>query len=154
MKQLPEHIGFDLDNSDHLSAVGTVDFPYEQVFNDLDEGLGFIHKTPPPARELTGELFRNLATGCFKAQQLRPAMVKFIAIIAGLRPDLLADRTGGDLANELGVSRQALTRQSLRFQDAWRIKFARSRSKAGREHMARSRRGGPNHNFGQHQTPR
>ena len=151
-RQMPEHVAFDFDNAEHHQAIGTTEFDYEQVFNDLDEGLDFIHKTPPTAREQAAELFRSLATWCFRGQRLRPAMTKFVAIISGLRPDLLADRTGGDLARELGITKQALTRQSLRFQDAWHIKFARSRSKEGRARMATARRGGPNRNLGQHQT--
>jgi hypothetical protein len=73
-------------------------------------------------------------------------VVKFVTIISGLRPELLGDRPGIDLAAELGISKQALTRQSLRFQDAFNIKFSRSRSKDQRERMAAARRGGPNRN--------
>jgi hypothetical protein len=125
----------------------TTDFDCEQVFSDLDEPLALIRKASPSARKEAAELFRALAAWCFSGHcQLHPAVVKFVAIISGLRPDLLGDRPGIDLAAELGVSKQALTRQSLRFQDAFNIKFSRSRSKDQRERMAAARRGGPNRN--------
>ena len=139
MHQHQEHTAFDPETH---GAIQTVDFN----FDDVDEALGYIHHSPPSAREQAAELFRNLATWCFRGQQLRPGLVKLIAVISGLRPDLLDNRTEPDLARELGVTKQALSRQSLKFQDAWRIKFARSRSKEGREHMAAARRGGPNRN--------
>jgi hypothetical protein len=139
------HVAFDLDDPEHHQAVGVTSFDFDAV----DEALGFIHKARPSAREEAAELFRNLATWCFVGNRpLRCGMVKFIAIIAGLRPELLQDRSGQDLAAELGVTKQSLAHQSLLFSDAWGIKFARSRSKEGREHMRNSRLGGPCRNRG------
>ena len=131
---------------DH-EAVMTTDFDCEQVFHDIDEPLNLIRKARPSSRKEAAELFRVLATWCFPGRgRLHPAVVKFVTIISGLRPELLGDRPGIDLAAELGISKQALTRQSLRFQDAFNIKFSRSRSKDQRERMAAARRGGPNRN--------
>jgi hypothetical protein len=125
--------------------VEAVDFDFDAV----DEALGLIHRTPPQAREQAAELFRALTAWCFKdGRPLRSAMVKWIAIISGLRPDLLENRSGRELAEELGVSKQALTHQSVRFSDAWQIQFARGRLKESRERMAAARRGGPNRNTG------
>ena len=128
-------------------AVMTENFDYEKVYDDLDGPLKLIRQASPSARKEVAELFRVLATWCFPGRgRLHPAVVKFISIVAGLRPELLGDRSGADLALELGVTKQALTRQSLRFQDAFNIKFSRSRSKDQRGRMAAARRGGPNRN--------
>jgi hypothetical protein len=138
------HVGFDADNLEN-HAVCVTNFDFDAV----DEALGFIHQAPPPVREQAAELFRALASWCFRGNRpLRCGMVKFVAIVAGLRPEILQDRSGQDLSTELGITKQALTHQSLRFADAWGFHFARSRSKEGRERMAAARRGGPNRNLG------
>lgn len=128
-------------------ADGEIVESVEFDFDGIDEALGFIHRTPPQAREQAAELFRNLTAWCFTdGQPLRAALVKWIAIVSGLRPDLLENRSGRELAAELGVTKQALSRQAIRFCDAWQIQFARCRLKESRERMAAARRGGPNRN--------
>ena len=74
-------------------------------------------------------------------------MVRFVAIVSGLRPDLLKNMNGEKLGRQLGVTKQAITHQAVRFEDAWHVKFARGRSAEGRRHMAAARRGGPNQNI-------
>jgi hypothetical protein len=139
------HVGFDADNPEHNQAVCVTNFDFDAV----DEALGLIHQAPPPVREEAAELFRALASWCFRGNRpLRSGMVKFVAIVAGLRPELLQDRSGQDLATELNITKQALAHQSLRFSDAFGFHFARSRSKEGRERMAAARRGGANRNHG------
>jgi hypothetical protein len=143
MKQLDPHVGFD-ENHD---AIQVTPFPYD----DIDEALGFIHQSPPTARQEAAELFRQLATWCFRGNKpLRVATAKFAAIAGGLRPDLLGDRTLEEIAIELGCTKQNLSHQSSKFTEAFGIRFARCRSKEARAHMARARIGGPNRNI-QHQ---
>jgi hypothetical protein len=137
------HVGFD---ESHHQYVGTTDFP----FDEIDQALGFVHESPPAAREQAAELFRTLATWCFSgSKSLRASMVKFVAIAAGIRPDLLDNRSLRELASELGCTKQNLAHQAVKFSDAWGTKFARSRSKEGRQRMAAARRGGPCRNHGQ-----
>jgi hypothetical protein len=143
---MPEHIGF---SEDHHELVGTTDFD----FGAVDEALGFIHESRPAARQEAAELFRQLAAWCFRGDKpLRAAAVRFVAIVSGLRPDLVGDRTMKEIASEFGITKQAMSAQSAKFSDAFGIKFARCRSKEAREHMARARIGGPNRNIQSHQT--
>jgi hypothetical protein len=148
MKPQPfEHVAFDSDNHEHATAIGTTDFDFEQVFADLDEPLKAIRKARPSARQEAAELFRQLATWCFQGgKPLRVATMKFAVIIGGLRADLLGSRTMTEVAIELGCTKQNLAHQSVKFEDAFGIKFSRCRSKEAREHMATARRGGPNRN--------
>jgi len=141
----PEHVAWDVVEHE---AVATTDFDFDGV----DEALGFIHQAPPPARREAAELLRRLATWCFTGHGLRPAMVKLVAIFGGLRPDLLQDRSGQDLARELGVSKAAISKQTVRFEDAFQMKFARGRSKEARRNMAAARIGGPCRNPPKHET--
>lgn len=148
------HVALDPDDPEHRRAVGVTDFPYEQVFNDLDEVAGAIAETPPTPRAQAGELLRQILTWCCGAngtRSLRSATVRFVALTSGLRPEILRDRTGGDLARELGITKQALSAQAVKFEDAFKIKFARCRSKEARTRMARARVGGLNHNLGANQ---
>jgi hypothetical protein len=140
MKMLDEHVGFD----DHHQLIRTTDFS----FNDVDAALGFIHQSPPEARELAAEMFRQIMDWCFRSNRsLRVATAKFSVIAGGLRPNLLGDRTMDQIASELGVTKQLLSHYSLKFSDAFQLKFARSRSAEAREHMATARRGGPARNI-------
>jgi hypothetical protein len=139
---MPEHIGFSVEEH---GAIQTVDFDFEAV----DEALGFVRKARPTARQEAGELFRELANWCFGGKRsVRGALVKFVAICAGLRPELLDDRNGKDLAKEIGCTKQALSHQAVRFENAFQIKFARARSVEARRHMRERRLGGINHYLG------
>ena len=138
-----EHVAFDSDNHEHATAIGTCDFDFEAV----DQALGFIRKARPSARQEAAELFRQLATWCFQGDKpLRVAAMKFSVIASGLRPELLGDRTMGEIATEFNCTKQNLAHQAAKFQDAFGIKFARCRSKEAREHMRKARIGGPNRN--------
>ena len=135
-----EHQAFEDGTSEKVS---TVEFDYESV----DVALGFISETPKEARAMAAELCGQLLAWCFgRHYNPHAAMVRFVAAAGGLRPDLQQNLSFEKLADALGVTKQALCHQSRRFQAAWGIKFSRSRSKVGREHMAAARLGGPNRN--------
>ena len=146
MHPLPESVAF---SEDHHALIGSEEFPWETVFSDLDEPLKAIREARPLARQEAAELFRELMTWCFSGNRsLRTALVKFVAIVSGIRPELLADRNGKSLSEELHVSKQALSHQAVAFENAWNVKFSRCRSKEAREHMRKARLGGRNHNLG------
>lgn len=144
-----EHVALDFDSHEHVQAIGTCDPPWEQIFSDLDEPLKAIAETPPAAREQAGELLRQLFTWCCGPDGQRPlrsSTVRFIVLVSGLRPDVLANRTGRSLAAELHISKQALSAQACKFEDAFGFRFGRCRSPQARKNMAEARRGGVNHN--------
>jgi hypothetical protein len=139
------HAGWEDDDEHKL--VPTIEFN----FDDVDAALGIIHAAPRDARTQAAELFRQLLIWCFAGNPLlRTALVKFTTIAAGLRPEILDDRTMTELAMEIGVTKQAMSKQATNFSDAFGIKFGRGRSKESRARMADARRGGPPRNFGTH----
>jgi len=140
MRQEQEHVAYDA--ATH-SSIHTVDFNFDAV----DEALGYIEQAPPSAREEAALLFRRLASWCFADKRpLKSSMVRLMAIFAGLRPELLDNRSGRELADELQISKQALAHQAVRFADAFQFRFARGRSKEARARMSLARIGGPNRN--------
>lgn len=112
-------------------------------FDALDEALGFVEAAQPSAREQAGELVRQLFAYCFKARakvNLKTAAAKFAMIGAGLRPDdALHNASQTELAAQLGLTKAAMSKASVKFQSAFAIKFARSRSLSGRAKMRAAR---------------
>jgi hypothetical protein len=118
----------------------TTDFDYDAV----DEALRFVEAAPADARAQAGEVIRQVFAYCFGRGNLTAAAAKFAVIGAGLRPDVLDDATQTDLAQRLGLTKAALSKASVKFQDAFGVKFSRSRSADGRAKMSARRLGGPN----------
>ena len=142
----PDHIGEHLDFhrrdvapdtacgfSHEDGAVPAVEFSFEEV----DTLLGTIHETPPAARAQAAELFRQIMAWCFAGNPpLRTALVKVVSVTAGLRPELLGDRTMQELATEIGVTKQAMSKSMLTFGDEFNFHFTRGRSPQAREKMS------------------
>lgn len=125
---------------DGFHIVGRVEFP----FDDIDAALGVVEAAAPDSRQEAAHVLRELVTWCFQTHArhgLRTATVRFTAITAGLRPDILSDRTLEDLAVEVGCTKANLSKACLKFADAFGVKFARSRSRTARSHMARAATG-------------
>jgi hypothetical protein len=142
-------VAFDADDPTHHRAMGVTEFDFEQVFKDLDEAAELISETPPTVRELAGELFRQVAAFCFRGDKpLRIATAKFAVIIAGLRPEVLGDRSLAEIGAELHLTKQSMSNHSRKFSDAFKVRFQRSRSFESREHMRAARLGGPCRNHG------
>ena len=135
-----DHVAFD-----HGELTQSTDFD----FDEIDRALGLVADAPPDARQQAGELVRQIFAYCFKSKRklnLRTAAAKLAVIGAGLRPDALADESQTELAASLGLSKAALSKASVKFQDAFGVKFSRSRSSAARAAMraARLAQGGVN----------
>jgi hypothetical protein len=128
-----DHAAFDAPGD----LVGVVDFPFEEID-------GVLESAPEDARQLAGEVIRQVFAYCFsKKGSLTAAAAKFAVIGAGLRPDVLSDATQTDLAKRLGLTKAALSKASVRFQDTFGIKFSRSRNESARAKMRARRLGGP-----------
>jgi hypothetical protein len=137
-----EHIEFDRPDfapdtdggfSPEDGAVPAVEFS----FDEIDALLGTIHKTPRDARKQAAELFRQIMAWCFAGNPpLQTALVKVVSVTAGLRPELLGDRTLEELAKKIGVTKQAMSKSMLTFGDEFNFHFTRGRSQKARENMA------------------
>lgn len=133
----PDLVGFSEDGH----RVGVVEFD----FAALD---GVLESAPEEARQMAGEAIRENLPYCFGNGNLTAAAAKFAVIGAGLRPDApgLNDATQTDLAKRLGLSKAALSKASVKFQDTFGVKFGRSRSLSARSKMRARRLGGPARN--------
>jgi hypothetical protein len=113
-------------------------------FDDVDRALGLIESTPADARAEAAELVAQLMIWIWGSGAVKTALVRMTAMTAGLRPGLLQDKTYKALGQELGVSKQTLSKTALRFSAAFDTKLARSRSDIGRRHMAEAAMGNQN----------
>jgi hypothetical protein len=129
-----DHAAFDAPGD----LVGVVDFPFEEID-------GVLESAPEDARQLAGEVIRQVFAYCFSKGSLTAAAAKFAVIGAGLRPNApgLDDATQTDLAKQLGLTKAALSKASVKFQDTFGIKFSRSRNESARAKMRLRRLGGP-----------
>jgi hypothetical protein len=134
------HRAIQTDPNGRTEFIAAVDFDYGKV----DEALGFIRDASPDARAEAAEILGKVIAYCFgPTGRLRQACVRFVVLAAGLRPDLLQDRTYEQLGRELGVTKQSVSKCAIRVSKAFGIQFARGRLPEARQHMAEARRGGP-----------
>ena len=96
------------------------------------------------AADALGELFR----WCGEGKTARAVALRFLAVLAGCRPDLLGQKTYKDIAREFRVTKQNFSKTMMRAEARFKVKFARTRSESGRQRMAAARRGGPARNRG------
>jgi len=148
MHQMPEHVGFSVEEHGAI-PIQTVDPDFERIYADLDG-------TPTPdaqPMELAADGLREILHWIWeskgKRRKFRSALVRLVVLTAVMKPALLDCLSYRELGKRLGgITKQALSHQAINFENAFQIKFARSRSKQSREHMAAARRGGVNHNTG------
>jgi hypothetical protein len=123
---------------EHGGLVATTDFPFDEIEPE---------PCPHEAREAAAELFRRVMQWTFRTPcNLKTATVRWASLCAGLRPGLINDRTFEDIGNELGVTKQALSKSGQVAAKTFGLKFARQRSAVARQHMANARIGKPGYN--------
>jgi len=144
---LGNHIAFEAPGE----AIQTTDFN----FDDVDKALGLIKETPPDAKQVAAELFSKILNWCFAArgQSLKAAAGKFAVVAAGLRPDLVNDLTFEQIGAQLDITKQAVSKNAVLFQQAFGFTFARCRSAEARQAMARSQIGHKPTFTGKRNTP-
>lgn len=94
----------------------------------------------PDAREQAAVLIARLFVWVWSKPSLQSALVKFSALSAGLRSDLCRHNYS-EIAEELGVTKSAVSKAAVNAENAFGITFTRSRSKAARDNMAAAQRG-------------
>lgn len=127
-----------LDGSDlTLEALGvpteSVGFPFEEVFERLD-GPAPKQREPLSAEAAAalGEVFR---WAC-EATTLQAVALRFLVLTAGVRPDLLGNRTLKEIGEAFNVTKQNVSHTLTLAQSHFGIVFARSQSIAARRHQA------------------
>lgn len=124
-------------------------FDYEEV----DALLGNVSESSDEARAQAVEVLQRIMAWVWSGNgnRLQCAVLRFTALTAGLRPDLLENKTYLELGNELGVTKQGFSKAALKFSDAFQLKLARSRSVEARDAMSKAGLGHPNY---RHRTRR
>ena len=143
------HHHLDLEH-DHVASVAPRDIEPATFFSydDLDALLGTIEAAPEDARHLAGELIREVFAYCFSAKfktksELKLAASKLAVIAGWLRPDLLNGRTQTQVAQTLGLTKQALAKASVKFRDQFGLPPQNGRSQEARAAMRRARLANP-----------
>lgn len=81
------------------------------------------------------------------------ALVRFVALTAGLRPDLLRNRPLREIAGDLGVVEARLCRMVGYAQKEFGVKFSRTWSEERRKRWSEQRKGHPKSNHGKKGKP-
>lgn len=125
------------------------EFSYDAVEEDHSNPLAAIamaEPEEPDPMKLASDGFSEILAFCWShsANEMHPAFLKFVAVTALVNPMLLHNQTYKQLAEKLGVTKAALSKVALAFQDKFKLKFRRSRPAISRKRMARKMKG--NHN--------
>lgn len=121
---------------------------YVEAHHDFDWAAidGEDEPTAADVLEKTGEALRRIMVWAFTTRDVLTGTRRLACAAFILRPDLFEVATMQDLAKELNLTKQSVSRHALRFADAHNLRFRNQRSKASRALMAARQRGHANHN--------
>ena len=116
--------------------------------DEIDALLGTVDSAPDDARQMAGEVIREIFIYCFGVQYRRKGGLKLAAsklavIAAGLQPSLLNGATQEQIAKQLGLTKAAVSWASVRFRDAFNLDTKNGRTEAQREAMRKARLSNP-----------
>jgi hypothetical protein len=128
-------------NFDHGELCGITDFDWDAVEQQLHE----VKREPMDVRQQAAAVITRIFTWVWAGRKLRTALVKFTALSAGLRADLV-ERDYRQIGDEVGVTKQSISRAAINAERAFGIHFSRSRSLESRKIMSRAAMGHPGWN--------
>lgn len=112
----------------------------EPVSIDAHELAEASNDLPPDAVAIAAEFLSSFLVWAWgKKRKPKAALTRLVVFTASVRPDLMDGKTFKELGKEIGLSRAALSKQSLELSDALAIKFTRSRDAKGRHNMKLAR---------------
>ena len=120
-----------------------IEFDYDEV----DRLLGEAKTLPADARAEAADFLSIFFAWVFSARKnngiIRPAMVRFAAACAGIRPDLVSENgtfcTFEDLGKELSISKAAMCKVAVLFEETFNFQTARGRKDEARLNMRNAR---------------
>lgn len=116
--------------------VPIVGFDYDEVCRNLD---GEEPQSPTGTRAAAADLLNDVFHWCAEAPTARAASLRFLALLAGCRPELLASRSYKSLATEFNVTKAAFCKTMMMAESKFQTKFSRTRRLEGREAMRQAR---------------
>lgn len=119
----------------HLELV--VNFDHQAVESELDGVEVQSDETDAMARMLS----RIIVWIWGRRIEYKAALNRLVSLTAGLRPDILQNRSYLELGRMLGCTKQNLSRTALMAQKEFGVKFARSRQEEHRRVMSERAKG-------------
>lgn len=152
-QEADEHLKFAHHNTERIfTDTGETDDAIDFDFDSVEKALGEFKSEPEQVQQMTADVLARVFAFCWAPggnnSLPQTPLIKFTAVIAGLRPDLLENKTGRQIATGLGCTKQNLSKAMLRAEMVLGIKFSRSRSLEARQHMREKQIGHPPTNTG------
>jgi len=123
---------------DHES-VQTEDFDFDLLAVDQATRDIFADASRD-SRHDAGTLLGIILAWCFgRGLSMQKAFRKFVVMTAGLRPDLIGDKSLKEIGSELSITRACMSKHGVNFQRAFHLKFSRGRSEEARRNMSAAR---------------
>ena len=82
---------------------------------------------------------REILTWTCQPKKTKSKLIRFVALVAALRPELMDDRTYAGIGRELGVSKAGICKAVMLVESHFGFKTTRTRSASGREAMRKAR---------------
>lgn len=127
-------------NSDSGDAGNAEDFDYDAVELRGERGnpqLGFDE--PPSAIEIASDGLSELLNWVWQTKDFKTAFVKFVAMSAVMRPELLDDQSYLQLAKKINCTKSLISHNVKTFEAEFGLHFRRSRRAGGCEVMSAAR---------------
>lgn len=115
----------------------------------VENALGEFQDASVGAREEAAALLSRLWTWLWHPSlySQKTPLLRLYAFVAAVRPEVLNNETGGQLAQHFGVSKQTISTHMLDAEAYFDTKFSRTRSSASRRKMAQAATGHAPTNF-------
>jgi hypothetical protein len=137
-----DHVGFNANRE----VEQTTDFPIEEIYSRVDK------ETQEHFAGLNQHIRHEAGTALSMILQwiwcrdFYTAQRRWCVVTAGLRPDLLDDKSFAQIGKELGTTKQTLSKAMINFQESFGFKFSRGRSTEDRRNMSAAMMGHPGWN--------
>lgn len=120
-------------------------FVYPEEVDDFAEvDPAVLTGVPVKSLEQAAEVLSLILSWCW-SRGFKTAQRRFAALSAGLRPDLLNDRTFLEIGAELGCTKAAISKNARLFQEAFGFRFSRTRAEDSCARMREAQIGHPNY---------
>lgn len=136
----PEHhITFENTNAGFIDQTREIHHVEDFDYNAVEELTSEINTEPIDVRTQMADLLARIIVACWvgagdKPSSPRIALQRFAILCTGLRPDI-TQRDFTTIAAELGVTKQATSKQTIRLQSLLNLKFPATRSPEACEAM-------------------
>jgi hypothetical protein len=142
-EELKQH--FDEHQPEHGTSI-EFDSASDFDWSGVDQLLGELEPLPEDSIAQAAEALSRILVFCWgNRTSLQTALARFTAVSGTLRPDLLDGASFEEIGRQCGLTKQSISRMSLRWCDSLGLKMRRNRPKKSRANMSRSQLGHPSY---------